>query len=159
MPSDPIEFRIVQNLQTALLAIAVASGYHYDVAAATVKLDPNQGVEALVAPDGPRPFLVIEVQPETWAYYPAGDVKLRMPLTVHWVSESTPTDDTSRMQTFFRGCADVEQAVAVDIGRGGLATDTRVVRRTFDTAVDGAQVWALVELEVLVHRTFGQPNG
>jgi len=156
---EPIEFRLVQDLQASLALIAIASGYHFDVGATAVKLDPNVAVEALIAPDGPRPFILIEVQPESWEYFPSGDIKLRMPMTVHWVSDSTPTDDASRMRTYFRGCADVEQAVAVEGSRGGLATDTRVTKRTFDTAVDGSQVWALIDLQILVHRTFGQPNG
>ena len=156
---EPIEFRIVQNLQAALQAIALGAGYHYDVHAVAVKLDPNSAVEALTAPGGPRPLLLIEVKPGPWQYSPASQVKRVLPMTVHWVSESTPTDDVSRMQTFFRGCADVEQAITVDLSRGGLAADTRIIRQNFDTAVDGSQVWGQNEIEVHLHRTFGQPNG
>lgn len=155
---EPIEFRILQNLQTALLAISVAGGYHYTVAAGAVKLDPNQNVEALIAPGGPRPFVLLEVAPEAWKYFPAGEVRLVLPVTIHWISESTPSDDNSRMQTFFRGCADVEKAIAVDPGRGGNAMDTRIVRREFETAVDGSQVWAQIETEIALRRTYGSPN-
>lgn len=157
---EPIEFQVVTNLQTALQGINKAAGYYFDVhAVEAVKLDPNSSVETLIAPDGPRPFIVIEVQPERWEYSPASQVKLTMPLIVHWVSESEPTDDASRLQTFFRGCADVEKAIAVDLSRGGVAADTRILKRTQETAVDGAQVWAMLELQVLLHRTYGQPAG
>jgi len=156
---EPIDYQIVLNLQAALQAISVASGYYYNVAGAAVKLDPNQGVDALIAPDGPRPFVVLELLPERWEYFPANEVRIVHPVTIHWVSTSSPTTDESRLQTFLRGCADVEQAIAVDTTRGGLATDTRIARRTFDTALDGAQVWAMVETEILVHRTFGAPAG
>ena len=158
MAPEPIDYQIVRNLQTALQAIAVGSGYHYTVAATAVKLDPNQNVEALIAPDGPRPFIVLELTPETWAYYPASQVRVVMSLTIHWVSESIPTTDESRLQTYLRGCADVERAMAIDVTRGGLAVDTRIVKRAFDTAIDGAQVWAMVDVALSLHRTFGAPD-
>lgn len=155
---EPIEFRILQNLQTALLAISVAGGYHYTVAAGAVKLDPNQNVEALIASGGPRPFVVLQLQPETWEYDPANQARLVLPVTIHWISDSTPTDDTSRLQTYLRGCADVEQAIAVDITRGGYAFDTKIVKRELDLAVDGSQVWAMVDVEIALRRTYGAPN-
>jgi hypothetical protein len=159
MPADPIEFRIIQNLLAALQAITVAGGYHYTVAATAVKLDPNQGIEALIAPGGPRPFVLIEVTPETWQYWPASQVELALPVKIHWVSESTPTDDASRLQTYWRGCADVEKTIAVDISRGGLATDTRITQRTLETVPDGSEVWAAIDVAMKLHRTYGQPNG
>ena len=162
MPADPIEYQIVKSLQTALLAISIAGGYHFDVAALTVKLDPNHKVEDLIAPDGPRPFLIVEPTPENLQYFPASQVRLVMPVTIHWVSDATPTDDDSRLLTYFKGCADVEKAIAKDEAtrtHGGLAVDTTIVKRTFETAVDGAQVWASIDLEIVLHRTFGVPNG
>jgi hypothetical protein len=158
MTLEPIDYRIVKNLQAALLAISTTAGYHYDVAALAVKLDPNHDAESLIAPDGPRPFILLELGKERWEYFPAFQVRITVPVTVHWVSESVPTDDDSRMQTYLRGCADVERAIAVDISRGGLATDHRINGRTLDLAVDGAQVWAMVETEVRINRTYGAPD-
>lgn len=155
---EPIEYLIVRNLQTALLAISVAGGYHYDVAGLAVKLDPNQDIEALIAPEGPRPFLVLEVLPERWEYFPANQVRLTLPVTIHWVGQSDPTVDESRLQTYLRGCADVERALAIDIGRGGYATDTRIVRRTLDPRPDGAETWAIIETAIAVNRTYGAPD-
>ena len=156
--SEPREFRIVQNLQAALLAISVTAGYHFDVDSLAVKLDPNCDIESLIAPNGPRPFVLLQVLPEQWEYRPSMRVTVTLPVVVHWVSDSIPTDDDSRLQTFFRGVADVEQALTQDITRGQLATDTRIVKRTFDTAVDGSQVWAMVEAEIRIDRTYGAPN-
>lgn len=157
---DPVEYQVIRNLQAALQAISVAGGYHFDVAATAVKLDPNQNIEALVAPAGPRPFVLLDVTPpERWTYQPASQLRLALPLTIHWVSDSVPTSDESKMQTFFKGCADVEQAIAVDVTRGGLAVDTRIIRRALDPNIDGSQVWALIETEVQLHRTYGKPNG
>lgn len=156
---EPIDYRILLNLQAALAAIAVAGGYHYTVAATAVKLDPNHGVEELIAPDGPRPFIILELTHETWEYVRSNDARVTLRPTVHWVSDSTPANDESRLQTFLRGCADVEMAIAVDVARGALAVDTKIVKRTFETAVDGAQVWAMVDLEIPFYKVYGQPNG
>lgn len=168
--AEPIEYRVLRNLQAALAAITVAGGYYHTVQATAVKLDPNQDVEALVAPDGPRPFVVLEVQPESWEYNPAHQVVLVLPWIVHWFHESaplsdaamgepTPPADEQRQLLFWRGCADIERAVAADIGRGGLATDTRIVKRTFDDDPDSQLVHAVVDLEIRLHRTYGQPSG
>lgn len=157
MPS-PIEYLAIVSLQTALQAIQVASGYYNDVTSTAVKLDPNVAVESLIHPGGPRPLVLLEINPEAWEYEPASQIRLKLPVKVHMVSDATPTDDTSRMKTFFELCADVEKAIAVDIGRGGTCGDTRIRRRTFDDAVDGTQVWAIVELELWVRRTYGQPS-
>lgn len=155
---EPIDYQIVLNLQTALRAIAVADGYHYTVAAAAVKLDPNQSVETLVAPDGLRPFLVLEPLPERWEYQPANQLQMTLPVLIHWLQDSDPTADTSRLQTYLRGCADVERAIAQDITRGGLAVDTRIIKRTPETGVDGALVWAQIETEITICRTYGAPD-
>lgn len=155
---EPTEYQIVQNLQAALQAIAVASGYHFDVAAAAVKLDPNVNVEALIRPGGPRPFIVIEVKPDSFVYSPASRATLTMPVTIHWVSETTPTDDTSRLLTYFRGIADVERAIVKDVSRGSRAKDTRITKRSYATAVDGSQVWAIVDTDIETRRVYGQPD-
>lgn len=156
---EPIEFRILQNLQTALLAISVAGGYHYSVAAGAVKLDPNHDVETLTPPSGPRPFIIVQLQPEAWEYRERpSQVHLVVPAIIHWFHDSDPTDDNSRLQTFLRGCADVEQAIAIDLTRGGGAVDTRIVGRAIDPAIDGSQVWAMVAVEIALRRTYGVPN-
>jgi len=157
--SDPIDYLVVRNLQAALGAMTVVGGYHYDLAGTAVKLDPNHKVEDFIKPDGPRPFVILDLQPEDWNYQPAKQLRLVMPVRVHWVGESTVTDDTSRMRTFLCGCADIERAVAADVTRGGLAVDTRIVRRQADDSTEGAQVWAIVDLEITLYRTYGQPDG
>lgn len=159
--SDPIEYTIVRHLQAALGAMTVAGGYHYAVAAVVVKLDPNHDVEALVPPDGPRPFVLIQLAPERWAYQKANRIGLGLAVLIHWVGEATLTADESRMLTYFRGCADVERAIAVDISRGGLAVDTKITKRTCDESPGntGARVWAILDVEIPLYRTYGAPDG
>lgn len=156
---EPIEYQAILNLQQALQGISVAAGYHFTVTGTAVKLDPNEDIDALVAPSGPRPFLILEIEPEAWQYLPALELRLTQAVRVHWIHDSDPTVDTSKLRTYLRGCADVEKAIAVDVTRGGLAVDTRIVRRVPERAIDGGQVWAMVELEILLHRTYGVPNG
>ena len=156
---EPISFRIVQDLQTALRAIAIADGYFYDVESVAVKLDPNSAISAIQAPNAPRPLLLIQVDPERREYQPANEVRMVLPVVINWVSESDATDDDSRMQTFFRGCADVEQAIAQDLSRGGLVIDTRIVRCINNDDIDGSQVWAQIEIEMPLFRQYGRPNG
>lgn len=155
---EPSSYLAVVNLQAALKAIAVAGGYHHDVVDTAVKLDPDTDVEALLTPGGPRPFVVLVVAPEAREYSNANRVGLAQPVTIHWVSESEPTDDTSRMLTFFRGCADVERAIAQDIGRGGHAIDTKVITCTYNTASGGSQVWAAIDVVIHSRRVYGEPD-
>lgn len=154
--AEPIEYRILRHLQATLAAITVAGGYHYDLMDVAVKLDPNTDVDSLIAPDGPRPFAVISVKPEEWAYEPAFQLRLGMPLNIFWIGVADQTRDEARMELFFRGCADVEQAIAVDPSRGGYAADTRIVSR--ECGGDGAEVWAKVGVVIPLRRTYGQPN-
>lgn len=160
MPTEPREYRIVRNLQAALAAITVAGGYFYDVTSITVvKLDPDHDVAALKRPNAPRPFLILDVAPETWRYEPANELKLVLPVMVHWIGESDPTVDEARMQMFYRASADIEQAIAIDLSRGGLAIDTRITRRQLVENVEGPEVWVQVQTEIHLRRTYGQPNG
>ncbi len=159
MPTEPREYRIVRNLQAALAAMTVAGGYFYDVTSTVVKLDPDHDVAALKRPDVPRPFLILDVAKEKWIYEPANELKLVLPVMVHWIGESDPTVDEARMLMFYRACADVEQAIAIDLSRGGLATDTRITGRQLVENVEGPEVWAQIQTEIQLRRTFGQPNG
>ncbi len=154
---EAIGFSVITNLQTALQAIAVADGYHYDVEDVAVKLDPDQDVDALVGEDAKRPFLVIVVDPSVFTYQAARRVKVVMPVTIYAVHDSDPTDDDSWLQTFMRLCADVEKAIAVDIRRGGPATDHTVLGCDFDFR-GGSQVWAMVKTQIRIERVFGAPN-
>ena len=158
--AEPREYLIVRNLQDVLGRIAARDGYHYDVQAMAVKLDPDNDVEALIVPEGPRPFVLLETfmddGPEDWEFQPAGVVQLTMPVSIYWVSEADQTRDEERIAVFLRGCADVERAIAADHSRGGLAVDTRIRRRRFRGA--GAEVWAVVDVDILVIRQYGEPD-
>jgi len=157
--STPVEYRIVRDLQSAIAAIAAGATYWNTVASTSVKLDPNHQVEEFIAPGGARPLVVIQVMPERWRYDPANQVHMVIPMTLHWFQASDVLVDESRDEVFFKACADLETSLMADGSRGGLAVDTRIVRRTLDDGVDSKDIWAMVEVEVALYRTYGQPNG
>lgn len=168
MPTEPHDYRLLTNLKAALQAIAVSAGYYFDVADMAVKLDAEHGVEALVAADGPRPFILIEPRSEEWEYHPSGEVMYRLPLTLHWVGtavpsadavlgEPTPPEDEDRFKVYSRGVADIEKALAADTGRSGLSVDTRITGRRWNPVNSGQDVWAEVDVDLTVHRVYGVP--
>jgi hypothetical protein len=154
----PAEYQVLTNLRDAIAAIRVGDGFHYDVRGTGVKLDPNQDVESLKAPGAPRPFVLIEVTTDAWQHMPASRARIEFGATIHWVHNSDPTRDADRIQTYLQGCADVEKMLVADLQRGGLVIDTRILKRTFDTAVDGSIVWASIEIVMPMIRTYGQPD-
>jgi hypothetical protein len=154
----PSEYAVLTNLRDALAAIRVGDGYYYDVLGSAVKLDPNHDTDALWADGAPRPFVLVELTSDAWTHMPSERARIELRATIHWVNDSDPTRDADRLQTYLQGCADVERAVIADLQRGGLVIDTRIVSRAFDTAVDGALVWASIDLVMPMIRTYGQPD-
>jgi hypothetical protein len=157
VPNDPRAFRILTSLRSALEAVTVDTGYHFDVDLTAVKLDPNHDVAALVGEVGKRPFFVIDPAPERREYQPAFRVKIVTPITIHAVVESDPAIDEDWLRKYTQLVADVERAIAVDITRGALAVDTRVITNE-PSPFGGKQVWAMVRTEVIELRTYGAPN-
>lgn len=159
MVADPVELQILVDLRDALRGITIAGGYFHEVQSDAVKLDPDVDVDALVHGGGARPFIYIEGGQESWRYegMPNG-VELQWPITIHWVHQvDDPTRDEARMEAFLKGVADVEKAITVDIGRGGLARDHRITSRRLALSEDGSQIWAVVDTVVTVKRRYGQP--
>jgi hypothetical protein len=154
----PAEYQVLTNLRDAIATIRVGDGYYYDVRGTGVKLDPNQDVEALVEAGGPRPFVLIELNADNWQHMPSMRARIDLAATIHWVTDSDPTRDVDRIQTYLQGCSDIEKLLIVDLQRGGLVIDTRIVRRTFDTQVDGSLVWASIEIVMPMIRIYGQPD-
>lgn len=155
---EPLDYQLVLAVQTALEAITVAGGYHYTVPADAVKLDIDAGAEDFLREGGAWPVLAIEVQPdEEWDYGKADQLVAKLRLAIHWFGVSDLTDDASRMQTYFRACADIERALNADLTLGGLATDIRVLRREPAYDERGSRVWAEITVEIRHYRAYGAP--
>lgn len=156
--AEPLEFQILQSIQTALRNISIAGGYFHDVASVAVKLDADAKVEDLIGSSPERPFIILEINTETFDYFPAEQLRLIMPVTVHFVNDTDPKEDDDLLKSHLRACADVEQALAIDGTRGGLATDTRITSRE-KREYEGQLLWSQITAQVLENRTYGKPNG
>ena len=128
-----------------------------------LKLDPDVDVESLIAPDGPRPFGLLELGDETWDYDEKGRGVagiLTMPFTVHFVGEISPAvADESRLREHFKGCADIEQALGTDAtmnSLGALGAWVQIARRRLSGT--GSLVWSSVDGSVKRRYVFGQPK-
>lgn len=157
-PTDPLDLRAVQALLTLLTGISTASGYFYDVAAGAVVMNPKEKIEDLIAPDGPRPFVIIQMgaNADSWRYQPADQLRVDMPVTVHWVHDAVAGSDASKAERFSRGSADVEKAICADRSLGGLVMDTRIQGRSLDDD-DGRVVWVVLPIVITFYRTYGEP--
>lgn len=155
MPPEAAEYAILLALKTTLRGIAVAAGYHYDVASDAVKLDMNTDIAKLIGASALRPFIAIEVLPETREYASAMRTTLTTPVLIHWVHDAVQIDDETRMQTFFRGCADIEKAIAPQATACGGLASIKIIDRVLSREALGAQVWAVVRTEIMNKRVFG----
>ena len=158
---EPLDFQIIQNLQTALRGISKTATppFHHTVMTLAVKLDPDHSVEDLIDNAPARPFMILELPPDgPWEYFPDDQLVATIPFMVHFVNDSDPTLDDSLLKEYLRLCADVEQAIAADHDRGGLATDTRITLRAMHE-LQGQLVWAIITGEIREHRKYGAPNG
>jgi hypothetical protein len=88
-------------------------------------------------------------------------VRITLRYRVIWVHESDVTVDERGIQTFYKGVADVERAIALDPNRNGLASFTWVAGHSKfeDENLSGSQVVAVIDVRVRVIRTYGAPNG
>ena len=158
--ADPIEYDIVLDIQRALQAISVAGGYHHDVEKTAVSIDPQDHIEVLTGSRARTPFMIVEVSPgRSIRYFPGTQMLELIPVDITAAGNAQPLVATSRVQTFERLCADIEQALTVDVTRNGKATDTRVLEKQMGMMVGGQRVIAVVQIEVRLYRTYGKPNG
>lgn len=158
---EAIEYQILLDLQTALRGISVVGGYNYDVLADAVSIDPTDEASGLFLNSlAMQPYLIIEVaQNREITYFPAHQMREVIPIDIWAAKDAEPLVPASRLQTFQRLCADIEQALAVDVTRGGLATDTRVANKQPNYMVGGQRVVVAVQTEIRLYRTYGAPNG
>lgn len=157
---EPIEHDIILDMQTALRAISIAGGYFHDVDSQAVSIDPADHLEILTGTLARTPFFIIEVSPaRRMQYFPAKQLLEVIPIDITAASDAQQLDPSSRVNTFERLAADVEQALVVDITRGNRVSDTRIVDKQMGMMVGAQRVIAVVQTEVRLHREFGKPNG
>lgn len=158
--TEPIDLRILQALRTQLQGIKHSAGFYYTVPASAVRFDPDVTIEDLMAVDGPRPFMVIELTDDPHEVYQAPDeLKVTLKVRIYWIHTVSQSDE-SRLQVYLRGCADIERAIGVlDRSLGGDATDVVIVDRNLGLAPITSEVCATVDVQIVFYRTFGNPLG
>lgn len=158
--AEPIEYRILLNIQDAIQAISTGGGYHFTVDDAAVSIDPVDAIEVILGRTVLDPYFVLEIGSAGRPNYQRSEQMLEIvPVSIIAVANATQLDVVSRVKTYERLCADIEKAVVVDHTRGALATDTRIVNKQMNVNTGSARVVAIVQLEVRVYRQFGKANG
>lgn len=157
--AEPREFLVLKNLKESLENISIDNGYHNDIAALALKLDGDHDVESRIGGQPARPFVIFQVSPDVFVYDEAPNrVRVSLPFTIHVISDSDLTEDEAILQTYFRLAADVERAIAVDISRDEKAINTKILSRRI-REISGAEVWGMIEGEILIRREYGEPDG
>lgn len=161
--TEPIDFRMLVGLQTALRRVRVADGFFHELEAAAVRFDADVNVEQLIAEaDGPRPAVLIELDVHAAEFIEKPDgLRVTLKTIVHWIGKVDLTVDHAVLQALFRASADVERALAApvtgDRSLGVGAFDTRLGGMTWQRL--GAELWILFPVDVIYHRQYGDPVG
>lgn len=152
-------YRALLHLRAALEGIRKQDGYYHDVQEAAVHMDPSTTIADAVSVDADRPFILIELRSDVRTYFPQDEMKVRVPVIVHWIGDvrdpDDALDDTALLRTFLQASADVERAVRVDASRGGVVMETLVTNTRIAEFIEGGRVWAELTLELVFYRTHG----
>lgn len=159
--TEPIEYRILLNVQSALQTISQGGGYFFTVGASAVSLDPVDTIDIVLGRAAASPFFVVEVgSAGRPTYQPASQILELLPINIiAFANAEQQQDPVAKTKVYERLCADIEKAMTVDISRGGMATDTRIIGRQMQVTTGSVRVVALVQVEIRVYRTYGAPNG
>lgn len=151
-----IRGQVLESLVEAVQSIRVSSGYQFDFDDESVQTDP---VDPLTVEHGRRPFCLVEPSPSgSREFEPASQLKefFRVLLTVVFDSDDSGAHrKTAAAETML---ADLERALTVDVERGGLCSDTRVLVPEILVSLGRSNtVVVLQEIECRIHRTHGVP--
>lgn len=147
---------VLDNVCVALRAVTVAGGYRWDVRAESVQTDP---MNPLTVPLDKLPFFLVEAAPTGQReFQPANALKeyFRLVITAVAMAEGLAADRKTAVGEAL--AADVERALCVDIERGGLCSDTRVLVPEIIVGLGTDNKVVLVqEIECRIHRDHGAP--
>ena len=157
---EPIEYDIVLDYQSTLRTISVVGGYFHDVDTNAVSIDPADHFEMMTGTLLYSPYILIEISSaRPPKYFPAMQMLEVLSVDITVVADAVQLVAASRYQTYERLAADVEQALVVDITRGGRVSDTKIVDRQMLWTAGGQRVVAAIQTEARLHREYGKPNG
>lgn len=157
--SAPVLLAIVLNMQTALQAISVGSGYFNTVKPTSVVLDD---VELLTIPSTETPYFIVGhlVEPVARNFEttkPTGILE-KWRVTVDARIDAPGTGTARKLTALTQLEADVEKALCVDLQRGGLAQYTYTGQATCYTNFAQQNIAMLrIPVEILLRREYGVP--
>lgn len=152
--ADSKRLAIIKNIQAALQAISVASGYNYTVPAASVVYDPAVNLLGMNGAD--LPFMVIEATPDGGKdYYPAEQLREIFRVNIYARIDVDSSDPTARATGWERLAQDIEKALTQDLTRGGNAVDTRLGVPSPFIGVGSNIVILLQPVEIRIYRSYG----
>lgn len=156
--STPVALAILQSLQAALQAVAIAGGYNFDVKASSVVLDP-QDLTAVASTE--TPFFVLadgKLRTEGGTSRPVA-VKSYIDVSLCARVDAASADKDAKTIAAWTLYADIEKALLVDPQRGGLALYTYPDYENQTAFYYGlpAQTFVLLEIPVRValQRAYG----
>jgi hypothetical protein len=148
---------VLQSLVDALRAQTVAGGFTFDVRSDSVQVDP---VNPLTIPLERLPFYLVELSPTGQrTFEPADQIEEFLRITITVVAGANGSLDPDRkMALALALTGDFEKALTVDIRRGGLCSDTRVLVPEIIVGLGTDNKLAVIQpVECRVHRTYGVP--
>jgi len=150
--------RLLDNVCVALRAMTVAGGSHWDVRADAVQTDP---INILGVAKERRPTFLVEVSPTgSRTFEPASALTETVKILITMIAEADGDSPDRKTATGLALAMDVEKALTVDIRRGGLSSDTRVLVPEILTALGTDNTVVVVqEVECRVIGTMGPRNG
>lgn len=151
--SAPILETVWNNLATAIRAISVAGGYHYDVDDEAVFTD---AVNLMNIPQSPAVMLGPS-EGSGRSFLASMRVRDRVVFSVEAKVDADGLSTTRKLEAFSRFAADIERAVTRDITRGGYAVRTLVRPPIGPFMGFGAQqqVFFSVDIEIDLIRAYG----
>lgn len=162
MAISPIRLQVVAKMLTALRAISVAGGYHYDVEDTAVSADPSVSL-LLAGAIGQKP--IYTVSPELGGgrrYYPADQVKDTFLCAIAGRYDVDDLDPQAKITAWECMAADIEKCLAPradgTVWHEGLLIDARVGEPQPFVAIGSPVVLVVVPVTMTLWRGYGQPN-
>jgi hypothetical protein len=161
--SIPVILSVVASMQTALQAIATASGYYNDVKPTSVVLDAPTSLSAVSPTEVPYFVLGHLVDPVNRDWHRSrggtlGAIQDRWRITVEARVDANGTTTSRKRTALAQLEADIEKALTVDLFRGGLAEYTFVMQATGSMGLGNQNITYLsVPVDVLISRPYAQP--
>lgn len=152
--ADSNRLTIIKFYQAKLQAMTVAGGYHWNVVAASVNIDPT--VNPLTVNGIDVPYFSIEPTPTGRKdYYPANQLRELLRVNIIARMDADGVDPGSRLDTIEKLGQDMEKALTVDITCGGAAVDVRLGVMQPVVVVGSNIVLVIQPVEARLHRSYG----